>query len=323
MTITIQLWMIIRVSAGLFFPMRSAFSFRTGSPKAETMSFTLRNKKQMDGQIYDKGQQKTAIAHFSHRDGQLEWTLNFGDQGMTKIVNLGSRIAGFDKIDWKSVPTIGFDSGERFTLIRQSKSLLFESKTGQSYRMVVASKQSQASQPKSALTIGQLTSAKEAQTGSMVGWTLFPQTLVFSRGDVLGPKVLSSDEPGAVLLRFFDAWMTGNPQIARYFSPKMDTDALKIFHKEWRTLGSKIQKITLHGYVQAGGNPKMRAGARKTFETFQTLFGEHERVYFLEINSKVNDCFVLLDKINGKYTIKFVASQWAEGLVPDKYKRKP
>ena len=67
----------------------------------------------------------------------------------------------------------------------------------------------------------------------------------------------------------------------------------------------------------------MRAGARSTFETFKTLFGDHELVYFLEINSKVNDCFVLLDKIDDNYTIKFVASQWAEVLVPDKYKRKP
>ena len=176
MTITIQLWMIILSLGGFVFPDAQRIQFSVlDQSKSETMSFIAQKQEaKWTVKFIDKGQGKqTAIAHFSHREGQLEWTLNFGDQGMTKIVDLSARIAGFDKIDWKSVPTLEFDSGERFTLTRKSKSLLFESKTGQSYRMVVASKQSQASQPNSALTISQLTSAKEAQTGSMVGWTLF------------------------------------------------------------------------------------------------------------------------------------------------------
>ena len=73
--------------------------------------------------------------------------------------------------------------------------------------------------------------------------------------------------------------MTGNPQIARYFSPKMDTDALRSFIKNGERWGQKYKKSPFT-VCTGRGNPKMRAGARKTFETFQTLFGEHERVYF-------------------------------------------
>ena len=98
MTITIQLWMIILSLGGFVFPDAQRINFSVlDQAKVETMSFIAQKKKaKWTVKFIDKGQGKqTAIAHFSHRDGQLDWTLNFGDNGMTKTVDLGSRIAGF------------------------------------------------------------------------------------------------------------------------------------------------------------------------------------------------------------------------------------
>ncbi|MEE2757935.1 MAG: hypothetical protein VYA30_14860, partial [Myxococcota bacterium] len=248
--------------------------------------------------------QATRLAEFKRAESQVTWTIGQGSSAIQKVMNLGDKIAQFSSLSPDSSATINVEGLGTFKVSREKHGIHLTHSSGQSYRFKV---QTGADSPQGK------TEVKVQTSGQKKGWRVYPKSLTLNDYD---PKMAAS-EPGMSVLALVNDLKTQPSKGRLRLSKTMPTERRAAFEAHAESLGQRIQSVNVSAYLKHDDVEAQTPRMVKLIKPLMETFGPADTVVFAEFNDASKDAFILLDYVNGTYTVKAVISRFASELIPN------
>ena len=253
--------------------------------------------------IGQTAEQATRLAEFKRAENQITWTIGQGSTAIQKVMNLGERIAQFSSLSPDSGSTLNVQGLGVFKISRETHGIRLTHSSGQSYRFNV---QTGADAPQGK------TEVKVETSGQKKGWRVYPKSLTLADFD----PTKASSEPAMSVLALVNDLKTKPSKVQLRLSKTMPAGRRAAFEAHAESLGQRIQSVNVSAYLKQNDVEAQTPRMVKLIKPLMETFGPADTVVFAEFNDASKDAFILLDYVDGSYTVKALISRFASELIP-------